>query len=131
MINQPRTSIRQDCASVNQFLKKRTRPPFFPRPKGASFKISSFFKNARPVWRFFVLVDIGERFLDCVDSRALEETAWPRNNDTTGHLGGYPAGAGSDACSGWGCPDGAALLAASRAAAPEKPKRPARLTRGK
>jgi len=35
-----------------------------------------------------------------------------KKNHTTGHLGGYPAGAGSDACTGWGCPDGAALLAA-------------------
>jgi kumamolisin len=32
------------------------------------------------------------------------------NNDTTGHIGGYPAGKGWDCCSGWGSPVGAALL---------------------
>ncbi len=34
------------------------------------------------------------------------------NNDTTGKIGGYSAGKGWDACSGWGSPDGAKLLAA-------------------
>jgi kumamolisin len=34
------------------------------------------------------------------------------NNDMTGHVGGYKAGPGWDACSGFGSPDGAALLAA-------------------
>ena len=34
------------------------------------------------------------------------------NNDTTGHVGGYSAGKGWDACTGWGSPDGAKLLAA-------------------
>lgn len=32
------------------------------------------------------------------------------NNDTTGHVGGYSAGKGWDAASGWGSPIGAALL---------------------
>jgi kumamolisin len=32
------------------------------------------------------------------------------NNDTTGKLGGYNAGPGWDAASGWGSPKGAALL---------------------
>lgn len=32
------------------------------------------------------------------------------NNDTTGHLGGYPAGKGWDACTGWGSPDGTKLM---------------------
>jgi kumamolisin len=32
------------------------------------------------------------------------------NNDTSGHVGGYSAGKGWDACSGWGSPIGAALL---------------------
>jgi kumamolisin len=31
------------------------------------------------------------------------------NNDPTGHVGGYPARAGWDACTGWGTPDGARL----------------------
>ncbi|HEY1764600.1 MAG TPA: S53 family peptidase [Opitutaceae bacterium] len=34
------------------------------------------------------------------------------NNDTSGHVGGYPAAKGWDAASGWGSPDGAALLTA-------------------
>ena len=34
------------------------------------------------------------------------------NNDTSGHVGGYSAGKGWDACSGWGSPVGAALLKA-------------------
>ena len=34
------------------------------------------------------------------------------NNDTTGNVGGYSAGKGWDACTGWGSPDGASLLAA-------------------
>ena len=34
------------------------------------------------------------------------------NNDPTGHIGGYNAGPGWDACTGWGSPDGANLLAA-------------------
>jgi kumamolisin len=34
------------------------------------------------------------------------------NNDTTGHVGGYSAGKGWDACTGWGSPDGAKLLIA-------------------
>jgi len=34
------------------------------------------------------------------------------NNDTTGHVGGYSAGKGWDACTGWGSPDGANLLQA-------------------
>ena len=34
------------------------------------------------------------------------------NNDTTGHIGGYAAGKGWDACTGWGSPDGAKLLTA-------------------
>jgi len=34
------------------------------------------------------------------------------NNDTTGHIGGYAAGKGWDACTGWGSPDGAKLLQA-------------------
>ena len=34
------------------------------------------------------------------------------NNDTTGHVGGYLAGKGWDACTGWGSPDGAKLLMA-------------------
>jgi kumamolisin len=34
------------------------------------------------------------------------------NNDTTGHIGGYSASKGWDACTGWGSPDGAKLLAA-------------------
>ena len=33
------------------------------------------------------------------------------NNDTTGHIGGYSAGKGWDACTGWGSPNGATLLA--------------------
>ncbi len=33
-------------------------------------------------------------------------------NDTTGKLGGYPAGDGWDACTGWGSPDGMKLLKA-------------------
>jgi kumamolisin len=32
------------------------------------------------------------------------------NNDTTGHVGGYSAGKGWDAASGWGSPNGTALL---------------------
>jgi kumamolisin len=32
------------------------------------------------------------------------------NNDTTGHVGGYSAGKGWDACTGWGSPDGTNLL---------------------
>jgi len=39
------------------------------------------------------------------------------NNDTSGHVGGYSAAKGWDACSGWGSPDGAALLAAFGAGA--------------
>jgi kumamolisin len=34
------------------------------------------------------------------------------NNDTTGHIGGYSAGKGWDACTGWGSPDGGKLLTA-------------------
>jgi len=34
------------------------------------------------------------------------------HNDTTGHVGGYSAGKGWDACTGWGSPNGAKLLAA-------------------
>jgi kumamolisin len=34
------------------------------------------------------------------------------NNDITGHIGGYPAHPGWDACTGWGSPDGAKLLSA-------------------
>ena len=34
------------------------------------------------------------------------------NNDTTGHVGGYSAGKGWDACTGWGSPDGANLMRA-------------------
>jgi kumamolisin len=34
------------------------------------------------------------------------------NNDTTGHIGGYSAGKGWDCASGWGSPNGAALLKA-------------------
>lgn len=34
------------------------------------------------------------------------------NNDTTGHVGGYSAAKGWDACTGWGSPDGANLLPA-------------------
>jgi kumamolisin len=34
------------------------------------------------------------------------------NNDTTGHVGGYSAHKGWDACTGWGSPDGANLLQA-------------------
>jgi kumamolisin len=34
------------------------------------------------------------------------------NNDTTGQVGGYSAGKGWDACTGWGSPDGANLLQA-------------------
>jgi kumamolisin len=34
------------------------------------------------------------------------------NNDTTGHVGGYSAGKGWDAASGWGSPVGSALLTA-------------------
>jgi kumamolisin len=34
------------------------------------------------------------------------------NNDTSGHVGGYAAGKGWDACSGWGSPIGSALLEA-------------------
>ena len=37
---------------------------------------------------------------------------------TSGNNGGYDAGPGWDACTGWGSPDGARLLAALRAAAP-------------
>jgi kumamolisin len=36
------------------------------------------------------------------------------NNDTTGGVGNYPAGPGWDACTGWGTPNGAAMLAALR-----------------
>jgi len=32
------------------------------------------------------------------------------NNDPTGNIGGYNAGPGWDACTGWGSPDGASLL---------------------
>jgi kumamolisin len=32
------------------------------------------------------------------------------NNDTSGNIGGYSAGPGWDACSGWGSPKGSALL---------------------
>jgi kumamolisin len=32
------------------------------------------------------------------------------NNDTSGNVGGYSAGKGWDACSGWGSPNGTALL---------------------
>ena len=39
------------------------------------------------------------------------------NNDTTGHVGGYSAGKGWDACTGWGSPDGAKLLQAFSGAA--------------
>jgi kumamolisin len=38
------------------------------------------------------------------------------NNDTTGQVGGYPAGPGWDACTGLGTPDGAAVLNAIRTA---------------
>jgi kumamolisin len=34
------------------------------------------------------------------------------NNDTSGHVGGYSAGKGWDAASGWGSPVGSALLTA-------------------
>ncbi len=34
------------------------------------------------------------------------------NNDPTGQIGGYKAGPGWDACTGWGSPDGTRLLAA-------------------
>ncbi len=34
------------------------------------------------------------------------------NNDTTGNIGGYPAGEGWDACTGLGSPDGAKLMSA-------------------
>lgn len=34
------------------------------------------------------------------------------NNDTTGNIGGYSAGKGWDACTGWGSPRGTALLKA-------------------
>ncbi len=34
------------------------------------------------------------------------------SNDTTGNVGGYSAGKGWDACTGWGSPDGAKLLQA-------------------
>jgi kumamolisin len=37
------------------------------------------------------------------------------SNDTHGNLGAYSAQAGWDACTGWGAPDGAALLAALQA----------------
>ena len=40
------------------------------------------------------------------------------NNDTTGTIGGYPAGKGWDACTGLGSPDGARLMAALTAQAP-------------
>jgi len=38
------------------------------------------------------------------------------NNDTTGQVGGFPAGPGWDACTGLGTPDGAAVLNAIRTA---------------
>jgi kumamolisin len=34
------------------------------------------------------------------------------NNDSSGNVGGYSAGKGWDACTGWGSPDGAKLLQA-------------------
>lgn len=42
------------------------------------------------------------------------------NNDPNGHIGGYPAGSGWDACTGWGSPNGAALLTALGSGAPTK-----------
>jgi kumamolisin len=46
------------------------------------------------------------------------------NNDTTGNIGGYSAGKGWDACSGWGSPIGASLLTSfGGAAALQKQKR--------
>lgn len=38
------------------------------------------------------------------------------SNDTTGQLGGYPARAGWDACTGWGSPKGSAILTALQSA---------------
>jgi kumamolisin len=47
------------------------------------------------------------------------------NNDTTGHIGGYPAGAGWDACTGWGSPNGVALQTAfAGSGSLKKAKRP-------
>ncbi len=43
------------------------------------------------------------------------------NNDTTGKIGGYPAGRGWDACTGWGSPNGATLGAALRGGAGAAP----------
>jgi kumamolisin len=44
------------------------------------------------------------------------------NNDTEGLLDGqYPAGAGWDACTGWGAPDGQKLLGALRGISPKGP----------
>lgn len=45
------------------------------------------------------------------------------NNDVSG-LGGYPAGKGWDACTGWGSPVGAALLTALSDGAAGKPTKP-------
>jgi kumamolisin len=69
------------------------------------------------------------------------------NNDITGRIGGYSAGPGWDACTGWGSPNGAALAAAlgapaagagalargsaPSAAAPAGRKPPARTKHGK
>ena len=39
------------------------------------------------------------------------------NNDPTGQIGGYPAGPGWDACTGWGTPNGATIGAALRTGA--------------
>jgi kumamolisin len=49
------------------------------------------------------------------------------NNDMTGHVGGYAAGRGWDACSGFGSPDGSKLIQAlqpSSGAAAQTPSPP-------
>ncbi len=46
------------------------------------------------------------------------------NNDTTGNIGGYAAGKGWDACTGWGSPIGAVLLASfGGSASPQNSRR--------
>jgi kumamolisin len=45
-------------------------------------------------------------------------------NDTTGNIGGYPAGAGWDACTGLGSPDGAKIINALQSQPVQVPAQP-------
>jgi kumamolisin len=49
-------------------------------------------------------------------SGAFHDITVGNNDPTGGQIGGYPAGPGWDACTGWGSPDGSKLLAQLQAA---------------